>query len=210
MSNAKPVNYVNPQEFYEEMLAFHKTHCHLPKGERPPKIPDSIGKKIMLICERLSHSRKFFMSPHREEMVLDAIETCITYIRNFDPAISKNPFAYFTQLAYYSFIQRAGKERKEFLTKVNWVQQVAIHEVLDHVSDIDRHDMDDIIKEFANNLSVYMNYTETPGIDSSENKSKPAKRTTLAYQKKQAEKRLAEKEVETEEVVVEEESFLNV
>ena len=32
---------------------------------------------------------------------------------NFDPAKSKNPFAYFTQIIYYAFIRRIQKEKKQ-------------------------------------------------------------------------------------------------
>lgn len=188
----KSVHYVDPKEFYREMCEFFLTHSHLEKGVRPPKIPDCIGKKIMLICERLSYSRQFYESPHREEMVLDAIENCILRIRNFDPAISRNPFAYFTQLAYYSFLNRADSEKKEFLNKVSFVQNNFLHEMFDHASKAGSdYGSDDTYTEFANNLSVYLSYGhKTP----EEPKGKPrAKRTTLAYQKKMREKEAAEK-----------------
>ncbi len=188
----RSVYYVDPKEFYREMCDFYETHKNLPKGERPPKIPDSIGRKLMLICERLSYSRQFISSPHREEMVQDAIVTCVSYIRNFDPSVSTSAFSYFTQLAYYSFIQRAGKEKKEFLTKVEFVQNNFVEEMFDHASKAGSdHGSDDIYTEFANNLSVYLSYGKKENDDSG---PKRPKRTTLAYQKKMKEKLEAEKE----------------
>ena len=45
-------------------------------------------------------------------MISDAIENCIMYFHDFDPEKSKNPFAYFTQITYYAFLRRIGKEEK--------------------------------------------------------------------------------------------------
>ena len=46
-------------------------------------------------------------------MVCDGIENCIQYIDNFNPAKSKNPFAYFTQIVYYAFLRRIAKEKRQ-------------------------------------------------------------------------------------------------
>jgi hypothetical protein len=46
-------------------------------------------------------------------MISDAIENCLTYIHNFDPDKSRNPFAYFTQIIYYAFLRKIQKEKKQ-------------------------------------------------------------------------------------------------
>jgi hypothetical protein len=35
------------------------------------------------------------------------------YCANFDPEKSKNPFSYFTQVCWYAFIRRIGKEKRQ-------------------------------------------------------------------------------------------------
>jgi hypothetical protein len=50
-------------------------------------------------------------------MVADAVENCILYVDNFDPAKSKNPFAYFSQICYYAFLRRIKREKKELYVK---------------------------------------------------------------------------------------------
>ena len=45
-------------------------------------------------------------------MVGDAILSCIKFCRNFDPEKSKNPFAFYTQIAYNSFIKRIQMEKQ--------------------------------------------------------------------------------------------------
>lgn len=38
---------------------------------------------------------------------------CVLYWHRFDPERSKNPFSYFTQVCWYAFIRRIGKEKKQ-------------------------------------------------------------------------------------------------
>ncbi len=45
-------------------------------------------------------------------MISDGIENCIMYFKDYNPEIGQNPFAYFTQVIYYAFLRRIGKEEK--------------------------------------------------------------------------------------------------
>jgi DNA-binding transcriptional regulator/RsmH inhibitor MraZ len=45
-------------------------------------------------------------------MVSDGIENCILYFNDYNPNITKNPFAYFTQVIYFAFLRRINKEEK--------------------------------------------------------------------------------------------------
>ncbi len=177
MEDARP-HYVNNAEFYAEMVKFRALCKETPEGKRA-RVPESVGRKIMLICERLSYSRDFVGSPHREEMVLDAIENCILYIQNFDPEKSKNPFAYFTQIAYFAFIRRSQRERKSVHTRYEYARQVGISEIIDHAN----VDGGEAHAEFAQHLSNYLSFGHEPA--SKEPPKEPRKtRTTLAHQKK--------------------------
>ena len=48
------------------------------------------------------------------------------YFDNFDPNKSKNPFAYFTQIIYYAFLRRIGKEKKQLYVKYKATEQMGI------------------------------------------------------------------------------------
>ena len=77
--------------------------------------------------------RANFINYHfREEMVGDAIENCLMYASNFDPAKSKNPFSYFTQIIYYAFLRRITKEKKQSYIKYRIIESA------DHMGDIAR------------------------------------------------------------------------
>ena len=70
-----------------------------------------------MIAQRLSYKPNFINYSYREEMISDGIENCISYIDNFDPSKSDNPFAYFTQIIYYAFLRRIQKEKKQLYIK---------------------------------------------------------------------------------------------
>ena len=65
-------------------------------------------------------------------MISDGIENCLQYIDKFDPNMSSNPFAYFTQIIYYAFIRRITKEKKQqqikekLLKESNIEQRIAL------------------------------------------------------------------------------------
>ena len=44
---------------------------------------------------------------------MDAVENCVVCCNRFDPTKSSNPFSYFTQVCWYAFIRRIGKEKKQ-------------------------------------------------------------------------------------------------
>tara|TARA_B100001250_G_scaffold39192_1_gene31208 strand:- start:626 stop:913 length:288 start_codon:yes stop_codon:yes gene_type:complete len=66
----------------------------------------------------------------REDMISDGIENCVQYIHNFDPAKSRNPFAYFTQIIHYAFLRRIQKEKKQLDIKTKIIERTGFDEVM--------------------------------------------------------------------------------
>ena len=124
---AKKNHYVNNADLLKSIEAYQKA-CRKAKREGTPKprIPDYIGKCLMLIAENLSHKPNFLAYSFRDEMISDAIENCVMYFDNFNPKKSKNPFAYFTQIIYFAFIRRIHKEKKQLYVKYKATQQFGI------------------------------------------------------------------------------------
>jgi len=111
-------NYIDNKKFLKEMVAYRKSVIAAKKaGEEKPRIPEYVGECFMKIAENLSHRPNFLSYTFRDEMVSDAIENCVMYADNFNPAKSKNPFAYFTQIVWYAFIRRIQKEKKQLYVK---------------------------------------------------------------------------------------------
>lgn len=123
----KQKHYINNPDFLKALVDY-KEACKQAKKEKKPKpaIPNYIGECFMKIAEGLSHKPNFINYTYRDEMMSDGIENCLQYFDNFDPAKSKNPFAYFTQIIYFAFLRRIGKEKKQTYVKYKATEQMGI------------------------------------------------------------------------------------
>lgn len=123
-----PQHYVDNKKFYAEILKYReKLQTAREKGLEDPRIPDYIGECIWKIAEKLSTKPCFINYSYREEMVSDGIENCILYFKDYDPEKGQNPFAYFTQVIYYAFLRRIGKEEKNRYAMYKSFQENIIH-----------------------------------------------------------------------------------
>ena len=110
-------NFIDNKEFYSAMVNYRiqvdrAKEKSLERKDWPP-IPRYIGKCFLDIAEHLSMRPNFSNYIYRQDMVMDAVENCVVYCYNFDPEKSKNPFSYFTQVCWYAFIRRIGKEKRQ-------------------------------------------------------------------------------------------------
>ena len=107
-------NFIDNKEMYAAFVDFRKkVDAAKEAGEPRPEIPRYIGKCFLDIAEHLSMRPNFSNYMYRQDMVMDAVENCVVYCANFDPEKSKNPFSYFTQVCWYAFIRRIGKEKRQ-------------------------------------------------------------------------------------------------
>ena len=107
------IHYVDNKKFYDEIIKYRaKIEEAKASGEEEPRLPEYIGECIWKIANKLSTMPKFVNYSYRDEMISDGIENCIMYFKDYNPEIGQNPFAYFTQIIYYAFLRRIGKEEK--------------------------------------------------------------------------------------------------
>lgn len=155
-------HYVNNADFLKALIQYKKD-CRKAKrdGTSKPKIPDYVGKCLMLIAENLSHKPNFISYSFRDEMIADGIENCIMYFDNFDPKKSKNPFAYFTQIIYFAFLRRIHKEKKQLYVKYKSTEQIG---VLDEYEQFELEETGGSTKQFEmyDNISEFIqNYEQS-------------------------------------------------
>jgi len=150
-------HYVKNDEFLAALIDY-KNKCDLAEkeGKSEPPIPNYIGECFLKIAEHLSRKPNFISYSFRDEMIADGIENCLMYFRNFDPAKSKNPFAYFTQIIYYAFLRRIMKEKKQLYVKYKATEQFGILDEAEMFEDIDgnykQFEMYENISEFIHNF----------------------------------------------------------
>jgi hypothetical protein len=133
-------HYVNNRQFSYAVVDY-VTDANEAKtrGEKNPVVTDYIAICFMKICEGLSHKPNFVRYTYRDEMVMDGVENCLKAIYNYriDAATrtgKPNAFSYFTQIAYFAFIRRIVKEKKQTDIKFKFMEQANIE---DFVSSID-------------------------------------------------------------------------
>lgn len=147
-------NYVDNKLFLKEITAYRKAvrKAKREKTEKP-RIPEYIGQCFMLIAENMSHKYNFLSYTFRDEMVSDAIENCVMYVDNFNPAKSKNPFAYFTQICYYAFLRRIQREKKQLYVKY---KSTEMHGILDDFDQMESEDGMTRQFEMYDNISEFI------------------------------------------------------
>lgn len=124
-------HYVDNKQFLEAISEYRERVIAAKEaGEEKPRVTEYLGECMVKIANHLAYKSNFVNYTFRDEMILDGIENCITYIDNFDPEKSKNPFAYFTQITYYAFIRRIQKEKKQMDTKKRFIGSLDMQELL--------------------------------------------------------------------------------
>lgn len=111
-------NYINGRDFYDSLVTYNE--CIKEGKTVPYRIEKYIGECFTQISNKLTkHSRFYaYTEDYKQEMIGDAIEKCAEKILNFDVAHqTQNPFAYFTQIAWNAFLNRAEKELKQHYIK---------------------------------------------------------------------------------------------
>ncbi len=139
--------YVNNKDFYESIVKWLDEE----KRTGIKKIPDKIALSIMKICENLAKSGRFSGYTWKQEMIADAILSCIQFCRNFDPTKSQNPFAFYTQIAYNAFVQRIKLEKQKIATHYEYTQQMEM--LYDISSECD--DEDGKFENVNNKIKMY-------------------------------------------------------
>ena len=133
-------HYVNNRDFSYAVVDYVTEYKKAKEdGTKNPVVPDYIAICFMKICEGLSHKPNFVRYTYRDEMVMDGVENCLKAIYNYniDTATrtgKPNAFSYFTQIAYFAFIRRIVKEKKQTDIKFKFMEQANIE---DFVSSID-------------------------------------------------------------------------
>jgi len=111
-------HYVDNKSFYNALVEYrNKKTAAIEAGLPVPRIPEYIGVCIFKIATKLATKGNFVNYSYKEEMISDGIENCISYMHNFNPDKSNNPFAYFTRIIYNAYVLRIQKEKKQTYIK---------------------------------------------------------------------------------------------
>ena len=145
MKEEKP-HYVNNAQFSQAVVNYvEHASREVAAGRDKPIIPDYVAMCFLRIAEGLSHKANFVRYTYREEMVMDAVENCLKAIENYNLETATrtgkpNAFAYFTQIAWYAFLRRIEKEKKQQDVKLKFIAEAGIEHFFDTSSPEDFDD----------------------------------------------------------------------
>jgi hypothetical protein len=96
--------YITNEDMIDEIKKYHESKS----------ISDKLGGMFIHIATNFANKSNFAGYTWKEDMIGEAVYTCVRYVHNFDIDKCKdsNPFAYFTQICYHSFINYIKKQKK--------------------------------------------------------------------------------------------------
>lgn len=158
----KPNHYIDKKVLYEQLSAYRR-ECDKAKeaGEERPPLPKEIVEAIFLIAENTARRSNFSGYSYIDEMILDAVETCVKYIHNFDPnQKQKNAFGYIGLICWRAFTKRIKLEHKEALVKRKVFENAYLFDALVTQGDDNYFHMQG--NDVMNDLMTYKRTDEKP------------------------------------------------
>ena len=104
MKKKKKNYYISNEGLLEELISYKKSM----------NMSEELGTMFLELATNYASKGSFAGYTWREDMVADAVYTCIRYAHKFNPNMQKkpNPFAYFTTICHRAFINYINKQKK--------------------------------------------------------------------------------------------------
>lgn len=112
-------NYLDNKKFYDTIVDYKKRARQAElEGRDKPEIPAYAAECIVKIAENMAtRYHSFSRYSYNDEMIGDAILTCVKYFDNFDTDKWTNPHAYFTMICKQANVMRIKIEQKNQYVK---------------------------------------------------------------------------------------------
>ena len=146
-------HYVDNKKFLEEITKYRQAVDDARTLDKEkPVISRYLAECFLKIATHLSFRPNFINYMYKEDMISDGVENCVQYIDNFDPAKSKNPFAYFTQIIYYAFLRRIAKEKRQMDIRDKIIEKSGYDQVFHSDNNDDHSEMNQIKGRIETNM----------------------------------------------------------
>lgn len=155
-------HYVSNKDFYAAMKEYiAEVKKAEDAGEERPQPNDYICQCFIKIAHKYANRPNFLGYSYRDEMIGDAILTCIMRCHKFDPEKSNNPFAYFTQYCHNAFLQRIKREKNQTNIKGKYIAESMSSDFIDTQFNDEDADFRNNFIEFLKENSVYVDTNVT-------------------------------------------------
>lgn len=123
-----PRHYINNKELYNELCLYHERKKQaLSEGKEIPPLTEKIGAAIIQIATRRCNSWNFvdYTDSWKQEMISNAIMVATIRGHNFNPELSQNPFAYFTQICNNAIVEQLKREKNELYVRYKQMDRIS-------------------------------------------------------------------------------------
>lgn len=167
--------YVNNQKLLDHLIDYKARKRKDPNTQ----IDNYIAESILKIAQKFASRPNFSGYTYKDDMISDAVENVLRYIDNFDPAKSRNPFGYITQICHYAFLRRIKDEKTQTYVRFKSIQKYFYEDKLSEMENINHHEEG---HDISQNHELYDNMKEF--IDGFEVEMKENKRKSREYNRK--------------------------
>lgn len=152
-------HYVNNRELFESLVLYReKLSVTEAAGLERPPMPEEVSSAILRICTKLSRMHNFIGYSYRNDMISDAILQVTAKFHKFDPTKSENPFAYFSQIAWQSFVGRIKEEQKQASIRARLINDKVTTEFVDNLEN--DTEASNAFVDFLKENEIFVDYFE--------------------------------------------------
>jgi hypothetical protein len=179
-------DYINGKEMYAELVVYNAAYkLAMENGEEKPPVSRKLAESFIQIATRLANSFNFCNYTYKDEFIADGIVKCLDKVHRFDPEVSQQAFAFFTQICWNEAILRIKSEQHQSSVKAKLIREKLSSEFVEHGVDSDSDDGSNAFVEFLKENDSYVDYIELRKEIEKEPVSKIAKhRNKTPYAKK--------------------------
>lgn len=135
--------YVDKKKLYEEVVLYHEKLKVNPNA----KANDYIGDAIIKISTKIANMPKFSGYTYKDEMIDEAIVTCVKAIRTFDVTRSSEVFSYLTTTVQNTYWSIRKKEKRQADLKTEMVKNHMLVALVENNGN-DYFNLDSIANEY--------------------------------------------------------------
>ncbi len=153
-------HYVNNKELFETLSEYRVRYLETKAAglERPP-MPNSVATAIVQIATKMSRLHNFVSYSYRQDMISDAILQCTAKFHLFDPEKSNNPFAYYSQITWQSYVGRIKQEQKQTSIKARLINDKVTSEFVQQNLENDTEGTNAFV-DFLKENEIFVDYYE--------------------------------------------------
>jgi hypothetical protein len=140
------MHYINNKEFAAALTEHRKNWlASQEQGTPAPVVPDAIASQFLLLAKKLSTRFNFSGYSWKDDMISDAVISCLRSAHKFNSEVSPNAFGFFNILCWRAFVDVIKIEKEH-----SYIKAKMFYAIPEDSFDVQDQDVDDFsfVQEF--------------------------------------------------------------